>query len=73
MRVRYTFRLGRHPEHIAWGTFLLNADAEIRRGVVMGRVGWTVSFEGIANRTRFIQEFGQYVAAEQRQVMLGLD
>lgn len=73
MRVRYTFRLSHHPEHINWSTFLLNADAETGRGVVAGRVGWTVNFEGIHNRTRFLREFGQYACGEVRQVLLGRD
>lgn len=69
MQVEYTYRLLRNPRHILWGDFLLNADAELVQGVRHGRHGWYISFQGIANRTRFLRDFGHIVADERRKVL----
>lgn len=69
MQVEYTYRLLRNPQRISWGSFLLNADADVRRGVRQGRSGWYISFQGLANRTRFLRDFGQWAADEQRRVL----
>lgn len=69
MQVQYSFRLLRNPKDINWGSFLLNADADITRGIRRGRAGWHISFEGIANRTRFLHEFGHMAADECRKIL----
>lgn len=69
MKVEYTYRLLRNPRDVSWGSFLLNADADVRRGVRQGRHGWYISFQGLANRTRFLHDFGHVACDETRRVL----
>lgn len=69
MQVEYTYRLLQNPRDITWGSFLLNTDADLARGIRQGKAGWYISFRGLTNRTRFLHEFGHLACDEQRKIL----